>query len=105
MIDPPERNRVDLKGYVGSVAASRDGSVIAASAPKAGRIVFIDSASGAIKAASDFRDVCGIAGDHDAVFATTSGFGVLRHERPGAAPISQAELQDIAFDNHLRRWG
>lgn len=105
LIAPPERDRVDLKGYVGSVAASRDGSVIAASAPKAGRIVFIDSASGAIKAASDFRDVCGIAGDHDAVFATTSGFGVMRHERPGAVPISEAELQDIAFDNHLRRWG
>lgn len=105
LIDPPAQHRVELKGYVGSVAASRDGSVIAASAPKAGRIVFIDTVSGTIKATSDFRDVCGIAGDHDQLFATTSGFGVMRHERPGANPISEAELQDIAFDNHLRRWG
>ena len=105
LIDPPSESRVELKGYIGSVAASRDGTVVAASAPKAGRIVFIDTASGAIKAASEFRDVCGIAGDHDALFATTSGFGIMRHERPGAAPVSQAELQDVAFDNHLRRWG
>lgn len=104
LIDPPSENRVDLKGYIGSVAASRDGTVIAASAPKAGRIIFIDTASGTIKAASDFPDVCGVAGDHEALFATTSGFGVMRHEAPGAAPLSQAELQDIAFDNHLRRW-
>lgn len=105
LIDPPTTDRVDLKGYIGSVAASRDGSIIAASAPKAGRIMFIDARSGTIKATSDFRDVCGIAGDHDELFATTSGFGVMRHERPGADPISQAELQNVAFDNHLRRWG
>lgn len=105
LIDPPSQRHVELKGYIGSVAANRDGSIIAASAPKAGRIIFVDAATGSIKATSEFKDVCGIAGDHDALFATSSGFGVMRHEAPGANPISQAELQDVAFDNHLRRWG
>lgn len=105
LIDPPEPERVDLKGYIGSVAVSRDGSVIAASAPKAGRIVFVDTVTGRIKAANDLKDACGVAGDHDALFATSSGFGVMRHEQPGADPVSQTKLADIAFDNHLRRWG
>jgi len=105
LIDPPAGAEVELKGYIGSVAASRDGTVIAASAPKAGRIVYITAASGAIAATSELADACGIAGDHDALFASTSGFGVMRHERPGALPLAQAQLQDIAFDNHLRRWG
>lgn len=105
LIDPPAGGDVDLRGYVGSVAASRDGTIIAASAPKAGRILYIDASNGAIAGVSELKDACGIAGDHDALFASTSGFGVIRHEQPGALPVSQTQLQDISFDNHLRRWG
>ena len=48
---------------------------------------------------------CGIAGENDDTFAATSGFGVLRHERAGANVISETQLADVAFDNHLRRLG
>jgi uncharacterized protein len=99
------RTALDLKGYVGSMSASRDGTMIAASAPKAGQVVYIDAASADVKAVSVLKDACGIAGENGDAFAATSGFGVLRHERPGAPVISETQLADVAFDNHLRRWG
>ena len=105
LITPPAADAVDLKGYVGSMSASRDGRIIAASSPKAGRVVYIDARSGAIKAESVLKDACGIAGENDDTFAATSGFGVLRHERAGANVISETQLADVAFDNHLRRLG
>lgn len=105
LIEPPAAQCVDVKGYIGSVAASADRSIIAASAPKAGRVVYIDAASGTIKATSELKDVCGIAGEPGGQFAESSGFGVIRHEVPGAELISETQLSDVAFDNHLRRWG
>jgi hypothetical protein len=40
-------------------------------------------------------------GEHD--FAASSGFGVIRYETAEARVLSEYELQNIAFDNHLRR--
>ena len=105
LIAPAPRDAVDLKGYIGSMAASRDGTIIAASAPKAGRVVYIDAASGIVTASSVLKDACGIAGESSDGFALTSGFGLLRHERAGAAILPETQLAGIAFDNHLRRWG
>ena len=105
LIVPPANETLDLKGYIGSMSASRDGKIIAASAPKAGRVIYIDAASGGLKAVTALKDACGIAGEHDDTFAATSGFGVLRHERAGVSVISETQLADVAFDNHLRRWG
>ncbi|MFN0218518.1 MAG: DUF1513 domain-containing protein [Hyphomicrobium sp.] len=92
-----------LKGYIGSVAMGGGGTILAASAPKAGRVVYLDCISGRIIAQSDLRDACGVAGEADGVFCVSSGFGALRHERPGGAILSEAELANLAFDNHLRR--
>jgi uncharacterized protein len=105
LIAPPRAEAPDLKGYIGSMSASLDGTIIAASAPKAGRVAYIDAATGTIKATSDLKDACGIAGERDDTFAATSGFGVLRFEHAGAKVISETTLADIAFDNHLRRTG
>ncbi|MEQ1717161.1 MAG: DUF1513 domain-containing protein [Hyphomicrobium sp.] len=92
-----------LKGYIGSVAASGDGEVIAASAPKAGRILYIAAATGTILGESTVKDGCGIAGEDGAAFAVTSGLGAFRHETAGAQMLSETNLPGIAFDNHLRR--
>lgn len=105
LIEPPSDRTLDLKGYIGSVAASADGQVIAASAPKAGRVVYIEAASGKLISESVLKDVCGIAPDGPQNFATSSGFGVLRHETARAEVLSQSQLSEIAFDNHLRRLG
>lgn len=92
-----------LKGYIGSMAASADGAVIAASAPKAGQAVFIEAATGRIAGISEVKDVCGIAGVAAHEFALTSGFGAFRIEADATHIVSAKELADIAFDNHLRR--
>lgn len=105
LIDPPDAQRADLKGYIGSMAVSRDGRIIAASAPKAGAVLYIDAATRAVRGVSALKDVCGIAGETGDRFALSSGFGVLREEHAGARVISEAQLADVAFDNHLRRWG
>ena len=105
LIAAPASGQLELKGYIGSMSASRDGSIIAASAPKAGRVVYVDAATGLIRAESLLKDACGIAGEYDDTFAATSGFGVLRHEHAGSSVISETQLADVAFDNHLRRVG
>ena len=94
-----------LKGYIGSLAASRDGRIIAASAPKAGRIVYIDADTGAIAGESLFKDGCGVAGVAETEFAVTSGFGAFRYETARADVLSETQLNNLAFDNHLRRFG
>ena len=93
----------DLRGYIGAMAVSNDGRFIAASAPKAGHVLYVDSETGQVVGKSDLKDVCGLSseGEHD--FAASSGFGVIRYETAQARVISEHELQDIAFDNHLRR--
>jgi hypothetical protein len=103
LIAPRGADMVDLKGYIGSMAVSANGRVIAASAPKAGHVLYLESETGRIIAHSSLKDVCGIAAFGEGDFAVSSGFGVIRHETPFARLIAAAELHDIAFDNHLRR--
>lgn len=96
---------VSLKGYIGSVAMDRGGAVFAASAPKAGRVVYVDCETGRVVRESALADACGIAHDDDTAFALSSGFGALRRETPDGRIIAEAELANVAFDNHLRRIG
>lgn len=105
LIEPDVPLGLDLKGYIGSIAASGDGRIVAASAPKAGRILYIASATGEVVGEGALADGCGIAGETDGRFAVTSGLGVFRRESPVAAPrlFDERTLAGIAFDNHLRR--
>jgi hypothetical protein len=102
LVDAPGGGK-DLRGYIGAMAVSNDGRFIAASAPKAGHVLYVDSETGNVIGKSNLKDVCGLSseGEHD--FAASSGFGVIRYETAEARVISEHELQDIAFDNHLRR--
>lgn len=103
LIAPASAMGEELKGYIGSVAAAGDGSIIAASAPKAGRIVYVRTSDGMIVGNSALPDGCGVAGEEHARFCVTSGLGAFRHEAPGARILSERVLDGIAFDNHLRR--
>lgn len=94
---------IDLKGYVGSMAVSGDGRIIAASSPKAGRVLFIDTEGSQIISKSELKDACGLAPEGAENFAASSGFGLLRHETKTAQVLSESEVAGIAFDNHLRR--
>ena len=103
LIAPPASGAPDLRGYIGSMAVSADGRIIAASAPKAGHVLYIDLQTSSVISQSALKDVCGIAPEGVEDFAASSGFGVMRYETPHASIISEVELRDIAFDNHLRR--
>jgi hypothetical protein len=103
LIEPMVKGGDNLKGYIGAMAVSNDGRFIAASAPKAGHVVYVDTETAAVVGFSDLKDVCGLAPEGAKDFAASSGFGVIRYETAQAKTISEHELQDIAFDNHLRR--
>lgn len=105
LISPPEPHGRSLKGYIGAMAATRDGQVIAASAPRAGRVIYIDALKGTVCGESELPDGCGIAGADGHTFATSSGLGVFRYDRAGTATFAEQHLAGIAFDNHLRRMG
>lgn len=105
MMAPAAPLGLALKGYIGSMAASAGGDIIAASAPKAGRAIYLDASSGRFIGETAVKDVCGIAAGAGSGFALTSGFGTFRIERPAEAVLSSRDLDGIAFDNHLRRLG
>lgn len=102
LIETPAPLGAALKGYIGSVAVSGDGEVLAAAAPRAGRTVFIDTASGAIVAEQALADGCGIAGISAHTFALSSGHGDLLRDEPGRPPAFSVTLAGTEFDNHLR---
>jgi hypothetical protein len=90
-----------LQNYVGSVAASSDGSLIAVSSPEGNRLVAITAASGQVAAIRVLDNGCGLAAD-GAGFIASSGEGAL----VGFAGSTAAERRlDFRFDNHLRRVG
>lgn len=94
---------IALRGYVGAVAVSGDGRLLAASAPLAGRIVYVDTETGKIAHEIRIKDSSGITvgGGRDA-FAMSTGQGVVRVEdRDGAAKV--VNFSGMEFDNHLRR--
>jgi hypothetical protein len=105
LIAPQVKGGRDLRGYIGAMAINADGRIIAASAPKAGHVLYVDTVTASVIGQSDLKDVCGIAPEGHADFAASSGLGVLRYETARANTISERELQDTAFDNHLRRVG
>lgn len=114
LIEPSSALGTALKGYIGSVAASGNGAIIAASAPKAGKVLYVAADSGIVIGESTLPDGCGIAGEAEEQFAVTSGLGAFRRELPCIGSTDQATLgaprvfdertlAGIAFDNHLRR--
>jgi hypothetical protein len=105
IFEPAEPMGTLLKGYIGSVAMSRDGRVLAASAPRAGRIVYVDTEAGALRAETALADGCGLAPVGDDMFALSSGLGALRTERPGETPLFATTVSGTEFDNHLRLIG
>jgi len=88
----------DLRNYVGSVAASRDGAMIAVSSPEGNTVLAIDAQSAAPVTMLRLQDGCGIA-PSGAGFLASSGEGALSGFAGSAAPALQF---DFGFDNHLR---
>ncbi|MET3924371.1 DUF1513 domain-containing protein [Devosia sp. 2618] len=99
LIELPKDTLLDLRNYVGSVAASLDGSRVAISSPEGDLLVAIDTEGRRPALVETLRNGCGLAADGDG-FAATSGTGVM----VGIAGAARDEQRfDFLFDNHLLR--
>lgn len=99
MVNEPDDLRTDLRNYIGSVAASADGSVISVASPVGNRIVFMNLA-GDVVGWDRLDDGCGLAHTEGGGFVATSGGGEIIDVAPGSERRDVAML-DLAFDNHI----
>ena len=101
ILEPANPLGAKLAGYIGSVAMSGDGRVLAASAPRSGRIVYVDTERAMVIGDTQLADGCGVAGISKSEFALSSGMGVLQTEKPDHTHLTMASFPGRAFDNHL----
>ncbi len=108
-LDMPDDDLAALDDYVGSVAVSGCGTIVAATSPRGGTIAFWHRASGRFLGRRPGRDACGIA----PVPSPAAGAGTFLvssgNEGVRIVPVDPEEarrlspaLSAIAWDNHLR---
>lgn len=102
ILAPPKPMGATLAGYIGAVAIAGNGRLLAASAPRAGRIVYVDTERSVIVGETLLTDSCGITGASDDSFAMTSGMGVVQVDAPDHTHLATTTFPGRSFDNHLR---
>lgn len=102
IIEPPKPMGATLAGYIGAVAISGNGRLLAASAPRAGRIVYVDTERAIVVGETLLMDSCGITGASADSFAMTSGMGVVQVDAPDHTHLAATTFPGRSFDNHLR---
>lgn len=98
LVELPEHTLLDLRNYVGSVAASIDGGMVAVSSPQGNLLVAIDAEAKTPVVVESLRNGCGLAGD-GAGFVATSGLGDMVGLGAERTPVKLG----FEFDNHLLR--
>lgn len=102
ILESPDALAIDLKGYIGAVAVSDDGRLLAASAPLAGEVVYFDTATGKIAHRIAIKDSSGVTpGNGHTGFAMSTGQGMVRFDSETASRA--VKFAGAEFDNHLRR--
>lgn len=89
--------QIAMRGYAGSVSFNGDGTEVAISSPRGGRIHRFDQ-SGAFIAAVPRGDVCGLA-PLGSGYLGSDGFGTLVAMGDGIKGLNA--LPGVAWDNHL----
>lgn len=84
-----------MRGYVGSIAASRDGTRVAATSPRGGRLTVWDGRSGEVLETRRITDVCGVA-PGERGFVASDGKGRVWIGDEAVARDDRAQ-----WDNHL----
>lgn len=84
-----------MRGYVGSIAASRDGTRVAATSPRGGRLTVWDGRSGKVLEMRRIADVCGVA-PGERGFVASDGKG-----RVWIGDEAIAHGDRARWDNHL----
>ncbi|RYE07473.1 MAG: DUF1513 domain-containing protein [Hyphomicrobiales bacterium] len=98
LIELPDGTLRDLRNYVGSLAASADGGMIAVSSPEGDTILAIDAEAAKPAAFQLLKSGCGIAPDRTGFVASSGQGETLGLAGSNATPQSF----DFGFDNHLR---
>ena len=102
IIPNTELTATNLQGYIASVDITGDGSYLAASAPRAGVIVYLDTSTRKLVRITRMSDGSGVAPLKENAFAVTSGHGNLKIEKPAIPDSHQKQAKHgFAFDNHL----
>ncbi len=102
IIEPSRPMGAELSGYIGAVAICSEGRLLAASAPRAGRVVYIDTETDRIVGETLLMDGCGVTGIDAGTFALSSGLGIVQTERADHTHLSSTTFPGRSFDNHLR---
>lgn len=102
LLDAADAPGVALRGYIGAVALSADGRYLAATAPRADRVIYADTETGKIVREIAIDDSSGIVPAGRAEFAMSTGKGVVRIGHDGGEPDLKT-FSSTEFDNHLRR--
>lgn len=100
LIELPTDTLRDLRNYVGSVAASIDGNIVAISSPQGNLLVAIDAEAQIPTVVESLRNGCGLAAD-GAGFIATSGLG----DMIGLGADRTPQHFGFEFDNHMLRVG
>lgn len=101
LIELPEDRLRGLRNYVGSLAATADGSLIGVSSPTGNSILAIDPVTATVVDSLSLLDGCGIAPDRRGLVAT-SGKGRMQGLAGSAIPPTEFDLN---FDAHIRVLG
>lgn len=98
LMHTPDTSLRAMHGYIGSIAASKDGRFIAVTSPRGGQMQVYDARSHRLYATHTLTDVCGVAPVHGG-FAATAGTGALEAFVQGQ--LTHAAHAPLAWDNHL----
>lgn len=91
-----------LDHYIGSAAASADGTLFAVTSPRGGAGLVIEAASRRVRAAFTLRDGCGVAAAPGGFLVTSGlGGGVLVAADGTQRRLENPFLAGLRWDNHL----
>jgi len=105
LVSIPERELADMRRYTGAVAASRDGTVISASAPRGGYVIHFSAESGRYLGRTQIADSSGITAYGPKSILASNGEGLIVETDADGAETTKVRRPGVAFDNHLRTFG
>jgi len=97
LAEAPLADELAMKDYAGSIAISADGSEIAITSPRGGRLHRF-ALDGSFIAAQVREDVCGLATHPEGLLASDGFGGLIVISAAGARPLAR---HDLAWDNHI----
>jgi hypothetical protein len=97
LAEAPLPDEIAMQGYAGSVAFSGDGSEVAITSPRGGRLHRFD-AGGQFLGAVSRADVCGLAPRRDGYLASDGFGGIVALHTTGPEALS---VHGCAWDNHI----